>query len=540
MANYTLIFGVTLLINVVVTLRSSGLYERLCKKPDAASASEDEAASGGDAEDPLISKGMTKEEEKAKHDALLRKYLAVYLLAVLSDWLQGPYVYALYDAYGYSQHLIAVLFVAGFGSSMVFGSFIGGMADQCGRRKFVVLFSLIYGMSCMTKHYKNFHILMLGRLLGGVATSLLFSVFDSWLIRAHSDAKIDRKYLSKSFSSASYGNSLVAIGAGLLANKAASSNKLAPFFSSEGTSAADAPESATTFYMGGYLNPFDIALVALILCGIVAATTWEENYGDKAAPSGDDGESKDDNKQGPWYAALKNAGVVTWRNTDILLCGLISSLFEGSMYIFVFMWTPALTSLTPKKEGDESASLPFGLIFSTFMVCCMAGSSLFSVLVDRVRGEVMAVGVFLVSSLSMAAICASKSDTLTFCCMNVFEMCVGMYWPIMGTMKGAIVPEDKRAAIYNLFRIPLNFIVLSSLLTDLTPTQSFMANAAMLGLATALQFRLTKRRSNMATAVISGKAEEGEEDEEEKESLLEAADKDKKEVEMGGDTDEKA
>ena len=65
-----------------------------------------------------------------RHSQLLRKYLVVYLLAALSDWLQGPYVYALYDAYGYSQHDIAVLFVAGFGSSMVFGSFVGGMADQ--------------------------------------------------------------------------------------------------------------------------------------------------------------------------------------------------------------------------------------------------------------------------------------------------------------------------------------------------------------------------------------------------------------------------
>ena len=47
----------------------------------------------------------------------------------MADWLQGPYVYALYHAYGYSQHDIAVLFIAGFGSSAVFGSFIGGMAD---------------------------------------------------------------------------------------------------------------------------------------------------------------------------------------------------------------------------------------------------------------------------------------------------------------------------------------------------------------------------------------------------------------------------
>jgi len=79
--------------------------------------------------------------------------------------------------------------------------------------------------------------------------------------------------------------------------------------------------------------------------------------------------------------------------------------------------------------------------------------------------------------------------------MNLFEMCVGMYFPVMGTMKGAIVPEDKRAAIYNLYRIPLNFIVLFSLLTDLTPKQSFQLNCGMLTTATILQIILMKRRS---------------------------------------------
>jgi Sugar-tranasporters, 12 TM len=46
-------------------------------------------------------------KEEARHRSLLRRYLIVYLLATLSDWLQDPYVYALYDAYGYSQHAIA-------------------------------------------------------------------------------------------------------------------------------------------------------------------------------------------------------------------------------------------------------------------------------------------------------------------------------------------------------------------------------------------------------------------------------------------------
>ena len=46
------------------------------------------------------------------------------------DWLQGPYVYALYQYYQMSKHDIEVLFVAGFGSSMVFGTFIGSIADK--------------------------------------------------------------------------------------------------------------------------------------------------------------------------------------------------------------------------------------------------------------------------------------------------------------------------------------------------------------------------------------------------------------------------
>ena len=241
---------------------------------------------------------------------------------------------------------------------------------------------------------------------------------------------------------------------------------------------------------------------------------WEENYGETKGnhdnlADDDDGHCKDQ----PWYGALKTAYTTTVRSRDIFLCGAVSSFFEGSMYIFVFMWTPALKNLTPKEEGEDSVSLPFGLIFSTFMVCCMAGSSLFSILVERIKVEVLGIAVMLVSSLSMMAIVFSSSDVVTFVCMNLFEMCVGMYWPIMGTQKGGIVPEDQRAAIYNLFRIPLNFIVLTSLLTDLTPKQSFSANTIMLAVGAVCQAILMKNRLNVNSMdELKGKAmQEGDE-----------------------------
>ncbi|VDI07644.1 Hypothetical predicted protein, partial [Mytilus galloprovincialis] len=59
-----------------------------------------------------------------------RVYLVVYMLAMAGDWLQGPHVYALYDSYGMTTHQIEVLFVAGFGSSMIFGTIVGSIADK--------------------------------------------------------------------------------------------------------------------------------------------------------------------------------------------------------------------------------------------------------------------------------------------------------------------------------------------------------------------------------------------------------------------------
>ena len=83
--------------------------------------------------------------------AFQRNYLLVYLLvqhapptaaaaalmhlpqAFFADWLKGPYVYALYDFYGYDQREIAILFICGFFASMVVGTFVGGLSDKLGQ-----------------------------------------------------------------------------------------------------------------------------------------------------------------------------------------------------------------------------------------------------------------------------------------------------------------------------------------------------------------------------------------------------------------------
>ena len=90
-----------------------------------------------------------------------RGFILVYGLAVMGDWLQGPYVYALYKDYGYSEGDIGVLFVAGFGSSAVFGTIVGSLADKYGRKRNVLIFFLIYTLACFTKYSSNYYMLIL-------------------------------------------------------------------------------------------------------------------------------------------------------------------------------------------------------------------------------------------------------------------------------------------------------------------------------------------------------------------------------------------
>lgn len=98
---------------------------------------------------------------------------------------------------------------------------------------------------------------MLGRLLGGIATSLLFSAFESWLVAEHFKRGFDAQWLSLTFSRAIFvGNGLVAILAGLLANFLVKNMDLGPVI------------------------PFDAAATFLAVGFAIILTTWPENYGD--------------------------------------------------------------------------------------------------------------------------------------------------------------------------------------------------------------------------------------------------------------------
>lgn len=384
-------------------------------------------------------------------------YLSVWSVCIAADWLQGPYVYALYSAYGFSSHEIAQLFVAGFGSSLLFGCVVGTIADRFGRKKMCLAYCVLYIISCCTKHWKIYGVLMLGRVTGGIATSILFSCFECWLVSEHcSRNKFSSGLLSYMFGLMFTSMYCVAIFAGLIAQFAADAYAFAPI--SEGSS----------MYMGGYCSPFDLSIVCLLIGMGLITVLWQENYGtDQQVDSVG------------MLQNIKEAGrLLTTDKNNALMC-LIVACFEGSMFAFVFNWTPALAS--------KVVPPPFGVIFALFMMACMCGASTATFLGDALKPRLrlaltfsIGIGAFIV-----AAIVASKPNFLSVCFATflIFEFCCGLYFPSVGILKSEVVPEHVRSTMYNMYRVPLNAVVVCLLLSNISMIKCFTLCASLLAAA---------------------------------------------------------
>jgi len=152
------------------------------------------------------------------------------------------------------------------------------------------------------------------------------------------------------------------------------------------------------------------------------------------------------------------------------------------MYSFVFEWTPALTSTAGKD-------IPFGTIFATFMVGCMLGSQIFGYAVKIFKIERILVITFIISAISFSFVFIDSffQTRTAFFGFILFEICVGIYFPCMSTLKSKIVPEEHRSSIYNLYRVPLNAIVIFVLLSNLSVNVTFGICVVLLFVAALMQ-----------------------------------------------------
>ena len=251
---------------------------------------------------------------------------------------------------------------------------------------------------------------MIGRILGGVSTALLFTAFEAWYVHEHVETNdFPREWLSDTFSKSSLASGVIGVAAGVLT------------------------EILTEWWGLGPVAPFMAAIPFLVVSGGLVLLNWSENYGTSKIRF-----------KSMCMGGLKH--ILT--DTNVLVIGLIQSLVESVVYVFVFLWTPVLSPANP----------PLGIVFATFMVSTMIGGVLYSLLSlqEWKPSQILLATTSLATVALLGAVVFASHPRVSFVAFLVLELCCGLYFPAMSRSRKQILPEAHRTAILNWFRVPLN------------------------------------------------------------------------------------
>jgi MFS family permease len=371
------------------------------------------------------------------------KFLTVFWLMRFAFWMAGPYFYAafaskkIHGGQPMPVTTISHISLTGYAAIAVLGPWAGKISQAYGKRIASIVGMVCYGLGSLSIASNSLPILFLGRICSGVGQSILSNAPESWFIAEikQKDRDPNENFLGETFGLAYSLDSMVAIAAGQLAQWAAASR--------------------------GPTGPFTYSPWFLVLGAIGVLFSWTENAPMTASQEETNTRSS---------TSIQDTLRIIMGDPKIICLGIVQSLFEAAMYIFVITWAP-LMQQTIQATVENSEATPYGKIFSCFMAACMLGSTFFTILNKMIRLERIMIILLATASLALTSSLVTISNNSTpdalfrlFFSFLAFEACVGIYFPTIGTIRASILPDSHRSAIMTLFAVPLNALVVTCFL----------------------------------------------------------------------------
>lgn len=163
-------------------------------------------------------------------------FLSIYLLVMSSEWLSGPYLYPfLRDDKALPISIVVALYATAYTSAAISALGVGFLADRYGRRNACLAECVIHSLACLSVVLgsDSLPVLFLGRVLAGVGLTLLWTVFESWMVTEWNARGLegDGCEMSRMFGMMTTANCMTAIVGGVLGHCMVSfiGSKLWPF-----------------------------------------------------------------------------------------------------------------------------------------------------------------------------------------------------------------------------------------------------------------------------------------------------------------------
>mmetsp|Transcript_1361 Transcript_1361/g.1678 ORF Transcript_1361/g.1678 Transcript_1361/m.1678 type:complete len:547 (-) Transcript_1361:178-1818(-) len=453
-----------------------------------------------------ITQSSTCNNEELSFMSFRLQYLVVFAAIMLADGLQGTHLYVLYEGYGYS---VASLYALGFAAGGITSLFTGAIVDKIGRKSAVVVYCILEIFINYLEQYPVFAYLVVSRVIGGITTNLLFTVFEAWLVTEHRKRQFQEEQLV-----------IILRDANMVSNGAAI------------ISGYTAHCLATAF---GPVGPFEGAVTVTFVALLIVATIWNENYGNEGS----------DGSVHSMRDHLKSAYKTITEDKTIACIGIIHGLTEGSIQTFVFLWSPMLslvasTSLPSIPGLDTNGEPAYGLVFGAFMLSGVLGgyaepklrktieNKISSLLIlsphhqlvlqedndntdnttptndndqmQKFTVHVLCVCCYLCSALLFFTPCVvNKSNPYTFAIVLssflLFEVLIGIFVPLEGVVRSIYMPNESMCSIMTMLRFITNFAVTFGVIfTKFIPmTWSFFILSLMMLLAAIIQLSFIPR-----------------------------------------------
>lgn len=339
-------------------------------------------------------------------------FMRAYLLALLTEWLQGAHLYMLLDFYTYSADHIARIFLAGVASQLsmaVLLELTGGVISLKSR---CVSSLALQGAASTLLLHPAFGGLVLSRVLAGAATALMQTAFEGWMIDQSACQGFPQEWLMKTFEEVGVGMSVLAVCSGVLG------------------------ESALA--IAGVTGPFQLGLTIAFINALLVISTWRRDAGKGFAPCGDAGR------------LLARVASAFSSSTATARVAIMQACFEAATFIFALRWTPIIAS---RQDLISAPGLhhPYGLVFAQFMVCVMIGSYLYHLATQPVElgGRACRPQTLLTGSCAFAAMtfflltCDVPHSMVSGLCL-MYETAVGMYLNAAGQVRSEHMSSDVR------------------------------------------------------------------------------------------------
>jgi len=349
----------------------------------------------------------------ATYDASRRRFLVVWGLAIAADTLQSQHQVSLMSGYYLTWEQMWTLLQEGMATLFASTLIVGVLCDIFGRKRASAGVLVLRLISSAASHFGTLDALQLSMLTSCLATSMLHISFECWLVSEHQKRfGAWPAFLRHSFSQMFCLQTFIAI-------------VILPL-SQVVTKRVPLTEVGNRTFVGGHTLAFDGAAVCSLVALPLICLLWDENIG-------------------------LDTRALRLPRTAVALDGcavcLTMATFEGSVGGVLSCWV-ATACL------DSTMSIQWWASGGCFLLACFCGTAGYGVWGAAENSRKLLERVLLISSLTLfiAWLCVGSSMELTvlFFSVVVFEVCAGVYFPAVCSVKADATDEATRGIVYGL------------------------------------------------------------------------------------------